>query len=139
MTTSTEFTSAGAPEEPPSATEKLEEDAWLAGVAAAVAIRGAEVAAIVLLGLLIVPPLAILVVLVVGPLLVIALIAAVVTTPFLLVRHFRSPHGGHVSLFAHRLRMAGRALVDLAPHRIDAAARSVDPGRDRKPPFIRSA
>src|SRR5215211_5205778 len=109
--------------EPPSAAEKLEEDAVLAGLAAAGTLRAVEVAAVVLVGLLVCPPLAILVVLVVVPLLVIALVAAllaaVVTVPYLLVQHFRSPHGGHASLLAHRLRVAGRALFDLAPHRID--------------------
>ncbi len=123
MTAPIPIRSSGAPDEPPSPAEKLEEDAWFAGVAVAVAIRAVEIGAIVLLGLLIVPPLAILVVLVIGPLLVIALIGLVLTTPFLLVRHFRHPHGGHIGLLAHRLRHAGRALADLAPHRIDAAAR----------------
>ena len=106
--------------------EKLEEDALVAGCAAAGALRGVEIAAIVILGLLVCPPLAILVVVVVVPLAVIALVvglvAAVVTTPYLVVRHFRNPHGGHASVLAHRLRVAARAVVDLAPHRIDAAA-----------------
>jgi hypothetical protein len=122
-------TSSPGAYEPPSTAEKLEEDALLAGFAAAGALRAVEVAAIVLLGLLVVPPLAILVVVVVVPLLVAALVlgllAAVITTPYLLVRHFRSHHGGHASLLAHRLRVAGRALYDLAPHRIDAAARKL--------------
>jgi hypothetical protein len=119
--------------EPPSPVEKLEEDAVLTGVAAAVAVRGVEVAAIVLLALLVVPPLAILVVLVVVPLvamaLVLALLGAVLTIPYLLIQHFRSPRGGHALLLAHRLRLAGRALFDLAPHRIHAAAPKVESGR----------
>ena len=132
MTTRKPITSPGAPtaDEPVSPAEKLEEDALLAGLAAAGALRGLEVAAVVLLGLLVCPPLAILVVVVVVPLLVIALVVAlfvaVLTVPYLLVQHLRSPHGGHASLLAHRLRAAGRAVFDLAPHRIAAAARKVD-------------
>jgi hypothetical protein len=113
--------------------EELEEDAALAGVAAAGALRAVEVAAVVLLGLLVCPPLAILVVLVVVPILVTAivlgLLAAVLATPYLLVRHFRGHPGGHLSLLAHRLRVAGRALFDLAPHRIHAAARNANAAR----------
>ena len=106
--------------------EKLEEDALLAGEAVAVTLRGIEIAAVVLLGLLVCPPLAILVVLVVVPLLVLALVlgllAAVVSTPYLLVHHFRGHHH-HLSLPARRLRGAARALVELLPHRIVADAR----------------
>ena len=108
--------------------EKLEEDALLAGEAVAVTLRGIEIAAVVLLGLLVCPPLAILVVLVVAPLLVLVLVlgllAAVVSTPYLLVHHFRG-HQDHLSLLAHRLRRAARALVDLLPHRIVADARKL--------------
>jgi hypothetical protein len=135
MTTPKQIRSPGAPDayEPLSRAEKLEEDATLAGVAAADTLRAVEVAAVVLLGLLVVPPLAILVFLVVAPLLVIALVlgllAAVLSAPYLLVHHFRGHHGGHFSLLAHRLRRAGRALVDLAPHRIVADARKGDAGR----------
>jgi hypothetical protein len=117
---------------PLSSTEHLEDDASIAGVAAGEALRFVEVAAIVLLGLLVCPPLAILVVLVAVPLLVtalaLALLAAVLATPYLLVQHFRGHHG-HASLLKHRLRLAGRALFDLAPHRIAADARRVHPGR----------
>jgi hypothetical protein len=108
--------------------EKLEEDALLAGEAVAVTLRGIEIAAVVLLGLLVCPPLAILVVLVVAPLLVLALVlgllAAVVSTPYLLVHHSRGHHD-HLSLLAHRLRRAARALVELLPHRIVADARKL--------------
>ena len=118
MTTSTPIT--------PTHTDKLEEDAELAGAAAAGALRFVEVAAVVLIGLVVVPPLGILVVLVGVPLLVTALVlgllAVVLYTPYLLVQHFRGHHE-HVSLLKHRLRVAGRALVDLAPHRIHADAR----------------
>ena len=109
----------------PSPAEKLEGDALLAGEAVAVTFRGIEIAAVVLLGLLVCPPLAILVVV---PLLVLALVlgllAAVVSTPYLLVHHVRGHHD-HLSLLAHRLRRAARALVDLLPHRIVADARKL--------------
>jgi hypothetical protein len=119
--------------DPHSRAEKLQEDADLAGVAAAGALNAVEVAAVVLLGLLVCPPLAILVVLVVVPILVTALVlgllAAVLSTPYLLVHHFRGHDRGHLPLLAHRLRLAGRALFDLAPHRIVADARKIHPGR----------
>ena len=115
-----------------SPTEKLEDDALLAGEAAAGALRGVELAAIVLIGLLVCPPLAILAVLVVVPLAVIALVlgllVAVVSTPYLLFHHFRGNHD-HLSMLGHRLRHAGHALIDLAPHRIVADARKVDSDR----------
>jgi hypothetical protein len=135
MTTPKPIRSPGAPDayEPLSPAEKLEEDASLASLAAGEALRAVEVALVVFVGLLVCPPLAILVVLVVVPLLVTALVlgllAAVLSTPYLLVHHFRGHHGGHASLLAHRLRRAGRALLDLLPHRIVADARRVDPGR----------
>jgi hypothetical protein len=118
---------------PLSPSAKLEQDAELAGVAAAGALRAGEVAAVVLVGLLVCPPLAILAVLVVVPILVtavvLALLAAILGTPYLLVQHFRGHPGGHLSLLAHRLRLAGRALFDLAPHRIHAEARKVGAAR----------
>jgi hypothetical protein len=121
------------PHDPHSPGEKLEQDAELAGVAAAGALRAVEVAAVVLLGLLVCPPLAILVVLVVIPILVTALVlgllAVVLSTPYLLVHHFRGHDRHHLPLLAHRLRLAGRALFDLAPHRIVADARKIHPGR----------
>jgi hypothetical protein len=113
--------------------EKLEQDALVTGYAAAGAIRGVELAAIVILGLLVCPPLAILTVVVVVPLLAIALavalLAAVVTVPYVIVQRLRGHHGGHGALLTHRLRVAGRAVLDLAPHRIDAAARRLHAGR----------
>jgi uncharacterized membrane protein len=113
--------------EPLSTGEKLEEDAALAGDAAGDALRSVEVAAVVLLGLLVCPPLAILAVLVAVPLLVTALVvglfAAILYTPYLLVHHFRGTGEGHAALLAHRLRHAGRAVRDLMPHRIVADAR----------------
>jgi hypothetical protein len=109
---------------PLSRNDELEQDA-VAGLE--VAARAVEVAPIVLIGLLVCPPLAILVFLVVVPTLVLALVLgllfAVLSTPYLLYHHFRGHHGGHWSLLLHRLRRAGRALFDLAPHRIVADAR----------------
>jgi hypothetical protein len=117
------------PSEPLSTVEKLEQDAVVTGLAAAGTLRAVEVGAIVLVGLLVCPPLAILVAVVVLPLLaiglVLGLLAAVLSVPYLLVRHFRHPHGGHAHVLAHRAKVAGRALLDLAPHRIDAAARKL--------------
>jgi hypothetical protein len=113
--------------------ERIEEIASEADLAAGGALRAVEVAAVVLLGLLVCPPLLILVVVVVVPLLVIALvlglIAAVLSAPYLLVHHFRGHDRRHASLLAHRLRGAGQALVDLAPHRIVADARKTRPVR----------
>ena len=112
--------------------EKLEADAELAGAAAAGALRAVEVAAIVLIGLVVCPPLAILVVLVAVPLLVTALalglLAAVLFVPYLIVQHVRGNHE-HLRLLNHRLHHAGRAMLDLAPHRIHADVRKVNPGR----------
>ena len=118
---------ASLPEERTTPVEKIEEDALVAGFAAAGTLRAVEVAAFVLIGLLVCPPLAILAAVVILPLLVIglvvALVGAVLSVPYLLVHHFRNPHAGHVSLLAHRLRHAGRALWDLAPHRIVTEAK----------------
>ncbi len=117
---------------PLTSAERLEEDALIAGSVAAGALRGIEIAALVLLGLLVCPPLAILAVIVVVPLAVIALVLgllfAIISTPYLLVHHFRGHHD-HVSLLGQRLRRAGRALIDLAPHRIVADAREADAGQ----------
>jgi hypothetical protein len=113
--------------EPRSNVEKLEDEASEVGLAAAGGLRAFEVALLVLLVLLICPPLAILVFVVVVPLLVtglvVGLIVAILTTPYLLVHHFRGHHSGHGALFLHRLRGAGRAILDLLPHRIVAGAR----------------
>jgi Flp pilus assembly protein TadB len=132
MTTPTQISAADA-YEPTSTAERVEKDASLASLAAGDTLRGVEVAAVVLLGLLVCPPLLILVVVVVVPLLamalVLGLIAAVLSAPYLLVHHFRAHDGRHASLLAQRLRGAGRALVDLAPHRIVADARKTAPGR----------
>ena len=118
---------------PPSAAERLEDDASRAGLAAAEALRGVEIAAVVLLGLLICPPLAILAFLVVvptlGAALVVGLLAAVLSAPYLLVHHLRARHRAHGSLLAQRLGHAGRALLDLLPHRVVAGAREEGPAR----------
>jgi hypothetical protein len=113
--------------------EKVEQVASEAELAVGGALRAVEVAAVVLLGLLVCPPLAILTVVVVLPLLVIALalglLVAVLSIPYLLVHHFRGHGHGHWSLLAHRLRGAGRALLDLLPHRIVAHAGKAEHGR----------
>jgi hypothetical protein len=115
--------------EPLSRAGQLERDAALTGLVAGEALRAVEVAAVVLLGLLVCPPLAILAVVVVVPLLAVALVfgllAAVLSTPYLLVHHFRGHHGGHAALVAQRLRATGHAVFDLAPHRIVADARKL--------------
>jgi hypothetical protein len=113
--------------------EEIEHLALEADIAVGGGLRAVEVAAVVLVGLLVCPPLAILVVVIAVPMLVTAvvlgLIGAVLATPYLLVQHFRGHPGGHLALLAHRLRHAGRALFDLAPHRIHAEARRLNPGR----------
>jgi hypothetical protein len=113
--------------------EEIERLALEADVAVGGGLRALEVAAVILVGLLVCPPLAILVVVVAVPLFVTAvvlgLLGAVLATPYVLVRHFRGHPGGHLSLLVHRLRLAGRALFDLAPHRIHADARRLHPGR----------
>jgi hypothetical protein len=113
--------------------EEVEHLALEADVAVGGGLRAVEVAAVVGVGLLVCPPLAILVVLVAVPMLVTAvvlgLLGAVVATPYVLVQHFRGRPGGHLALLAHRLRHLGRALFDLAPHRIHADARRLNPGR----------
>ena len=131
MTTPKPIRSPGGPDsyEPLSPAERLEEDAVLAGDVVAGGLRAVEVAAVVLIGLLVCPPLAILAFLFVAPLLVAALvlglITAVLATPYLLVHHFRGQDRHHLPLVAHRLRRAARALGDLMPHRIVADAREV--------------
>jgi hypothetical protein len=135
MTTPTPIPSPSDPDtyEPLSRTEKLEEEASLAGVAAAEGLRAVEVAIVVLLGLLVVPPLAILVFLVVAPILVAALVfglvVGVLSTPYLLFHHLRHRHDGHGTLLRERIRHAARALVDLLPHRIVADARRLHADR----------
>jgi hypothetical protein len=116
-----------------SPSEEIEQIASEAELAAGGALRSVEVAAVVLLGLLVCPPLMILAIVVVAPLLamalVVGLVGAVLSAPYLLVHHFRAHDGDHASLLAHRLRHAGRALLDLAPHRIVADARKVSARR----------
>jgi hypothetical protein len=114
--------------EPLSAAETIEEDAALASVAVGDTFRAVEVVGFVLLGLLICPPLAILAVVVVVPLvlmaLVVGLVVAVFSVPYLLIHRLRG-HRGHGALFGQRLRHAGRAVVDLLPHRIVADVRKL--------------
>ena len=86
----------------------------------------------VLIGLLVCPPLFILIVVVVVPLVALAvlvsLIAAVLATPYLIVRHVRGHRAGHAVL-RHRLGHAFHALLDIAPHRLLAAIRRSHPAR----------
>jgi hypothetical protein len=116
-----------------SPSEEISQIASEAALATGGGLRAVEVAAVVLIGLLVCPPLAILVAVVVVPLLVLALIlgllAAVVSAPYLLVHHLRASDQRHTSLLAHRLREAGVALRDLLPHRIVADARKPRPVR----------
>jgi hypothetical protein len=115
-----------------SPSEKVEQVAVEAELAVGGALRAAEVATAVFIGLLFCPPLMILAVVVVAPLLagalVLGLIAAVLSLPYLLIHRLRGQHG-HASLAAHRLRGVGRGLRDLAPHRIVADARKGRSGR----------
>ena len=87
----------------------------------------------VAIGLLVCPPLAILAFLVFAPLfllaLVLGLLAAVISAPYLLVHHFRGHDRAHLPMLRRRLRHAGRALIDLAPHRIVADVRKLHAGR----------
>lgn len=135
MTPPKQIKSLGAPDryEPLSTRERIEEDVSQAAVTAAGALRAAEVAAVVLIGLLVCPPLAVLAFVIVVPFLMVALIlgllAAVLSTPYLLFHHLHGHHGGHLALLADRLRLAARALVDLAPHRIVADAHKMNSGR----------
>jgi hypothetical protein len=112
--------------EPHSATERVEEAASEAGLVGAFALRALEVGTVVLIGLLVCPPLFILVVVVVVPLIaltvLVSLIAAVLATPYLIVRHFRGHRAGHAVL-RQRLGHAFHALLDIAPHRLLAAIR----------------
>ncbi len=120
------------PNEPYSATERVEEVASEIGLVGALTLRAVEVGALVLIGLLVCPPLFILVVVVVVPLVALAvlvsLIGAVLATPYLIVRHVRGHRGGHAVL-RHRLGRAFHALLDIAPHRLLAAIRRSHPAR----------
>ena len=118
------------PNEPYSDTERVEEVGSEIGLAGALTLRALEVGTLVLIGLLVCPPLFILVVVVVVPLValtvLVGLIAAVLATPYLIVRHARGHRGGHAVL-RHRLGHALHALLDIAPHRLLAAIRH-EPG-----------
>ena len=49
--------------------------------------------------------------------------------PYLIVHHFRARDRDYGPLFLHRLRHAGRALLDVLPHRLVADAREGAAGR----------
>jgi hypothetical protein len=114
------------PNEPYSAAQRTEHVASEFGLVGALTLRAVEVGALVLIGLLVCPPLFILVVVVVVPLValtvLVSLVAAVLATPYLIVRHVRGHRAGHAVL-RHRLGTAVQALLDLAPHRLLAAIR----------------
>jgi hypothetical protein len=120
------------PTEPYSATERVEEVASEIGLVGALTLRAVEVGTLVLIGLLVCPPLFILVVVVVVPLValtvLVSLIAVVLATPYLIVRHVRGHRAGHAVL-RHRLGRAFHALLDIAPHRLLAAIRQSHPAR----------
>ena len=107
--------------------EEIEEVATETGLVIAFALRAAQVFIVVLIGLLVCPPLAILTFLVVVPLAAIAiavsLLAAVLATPYLLVRHLRGHHVPHASVYVRRLRHAAHAIVGLLPHHVAREAR----------------
>ena len=120
------------PNETYSATERVEEVATDVGLAGALTLRAVEVGAWVLIGLLVCPPLFILVVVVVVPLValtvLVSLIAAVLATPYLIIRHAQGHRAGH-EVLRHRLGHAFHALLDIAPHRLLAAIRRTHPAR----------
>jgi hypothetical protein len=114
------------PNETYSATERVEEVATEVGLVGALAVRAVEIGALVLIGLLVCPPLFILIVVVVVPLValtvLVSLVAAVLATPYLIVRHARGHRAGH-EVLRHRLGRAFHALLDIAPHRLLAGIR----------------
>lgn len=134
MTTSKPISSPGVPDSDATVvpTGRLEEDLSRSAVVASGALGAVKVAAVAFLGLLVWPPLAVIVFTIVVPFLVVALIlgllVAIVSTPYLLFHHLRGHHRGHLSLLAHRVRLAARALIDLAPHRIVADVRKIGSG-----------
>ena len=120
------------PNETYSAKERIDEVGSEIGLVGALTLRAVEVGALVLIGLLVCPPLFILVVVVVVPLValtvLVSLIAAVLATPYLIVRHARGHRAGHAVL-RHRLGGAFHALLDIAPHRLLTAIRRSHPAR----------
>ena len=84
--------------------ETLEHAGLSIELAAAASVRVVEVAAVVVLSLLVCPPLAILAVVVALPLVALAALLAIAAVPFLLVRHLRGRRDHHTSLVLHRLR-----------------------------------
>jgi hypothetical protein len=134
MNTPKQSTSPQVPHtyEPLSPSEEIEQAASLPVLAAGAALRGTEIAAAVLLGLLLCPALFILVVVVVVPLVatvvVVSLVAAVLATPYLVVRRLRGHRSVHAALFIERARHAAHAILDLLPHRVLGAARKPQRG-----------
>jgi predicted membrane metal-binding protein len=101
------------PRSKPSSIERSEEALSWAGLAAVGALRVAELAAIVVAALLVVPPLAILVVVVVVPLIaltaLVALVAAVLAVPVFVVRHAHRHRAAHAHHVVRRLADLGRS------------------------------
>jgi predicted membrane metal-binding protein len=99
--------------ERPDAIERSEEVLSWAGVAAVFTLRIAELAAIVVAALLVVPPLAILLVVVVVPVValaaLLAVVAGVVAVPVFLVRHAHRHHAPHAHRVVRRLAELGRS------------------------------
>jgi hypothetical protein len=114
--------------EPLSQSEEIEEATSLPVLASGVALRGIEIAAAVLLALLVCPALFILVVVVIVPLVAtvvaVSLVAAVFAIPYLLVRRLRGHRSVHAALFIERALHAAHAVLDLLPHRVHGAART---------------
>jgi hypothetical protein len=94
--------------EPTHKTEILKASAPFVEFAAAATVRAVEVAAVVLLALLVCPPLFILVVVVAVPLValvaLVAAAAAIVAVPYRLARHLRGRRAHHTSLVLRRLQ-----------------------------------
>jgi predicted membrane metal-binding protein len=108
--------------EPLSSIERTEEALSWAGVAAVATLRVAELAAIVVAVLLVVPPLAILVAVVVVPAIaltaVVGLIAAAVALPVFVVRHVHRHRAAHAHQVVRRLADLGRSEHAAASSRV---------------------
>jgi predicted membrane metal-binding protein len=108
--------------EPPGSLERSEEVLSWAGVTAVVTLRVAELAAIVLAALLVVPPLAILAVVVVVPLValavLLAIVASVVAVPVFVVRHAHRHHAARAHRVVRRLAALGHSEQAAATSRV---------------------
>jgi hypothetical protein len=113
MTAASEDTEAGL--------ERAEEELSWVGLAVAGTLRAAELAAIVLIALLVCPPLAILTVVVVVPLVALAVVTAavvaVIALPVFVVRHLHRHRAPRAHELVHRLARLGRNDSALAASR----------------------